>query len=473
MTGNHIPEWALYLRKSKGRAGIARQRTTTTAHVERLGGRVSAEFADTDRTAYRKPGGQQPRRDGFAAMLAMLRATPGLGLAAWHADRLVRNSEDTEELIRVCASGGHLVETRSGGSYDLSTANGRRRFRQDAVDASYEVDHMTERIVAMKAEAVAEGRWLGGRRPFGWQPDKEAPGGLELDEREAAAIARGYRDALARKSMYAVARDWNAAGITTTSGRPWRPTEVRRVLLRSTNAALPPAKWPALVDAGTHRAVAALLADPGRKTTPGPERTHLLSGIALCGLCGGGMVCSTIGPSRGKRAVYRCRASVEGDNGGHVARDAAALDQYVAMLVIERLSRPDARRLLLRESVSQLPRLQADRAALQGQMKASNDLRRNGLLTLAEFAEERADHQEKMTRLDERIAAAEQLDVLAPMVRDPAGTWAAADLGQRRAIVAAVMTVTVGPQAKGRPQGWEKGHPYFDPEAIDIAWNRG
>jgi hypothetical protein len=54
-------------------------------------------------------------------MLAMLRANPGLGVAAWHADRLTRNDEDTAELIRVCAAGDHLVVTQSGGSYDLST----------------------------------------------------------------------------------------------------------------------------------------------------------------------------------------------------------------------------------------------------------------------------------------------------------------------------------------------------------------
>lgn len=473
MTGKIITEWVIYLRKSKGRAGIGRQRTTTTAHIERLGGRIIAEFSDTDRTAYQKVGAARPRRDGFAAMLAMLRATPGLGVAAWHADRLTRNEHDTAELGRVCAEGGHLIVTKSGDSYDMSTASGRKRLRDDASDAQFEVDHNRERVLEMKAEAVAEGRWLGGRRPFGWQPDRDAPGGLVLDEREVAALAQAHRDVLDHKSLYSVMRTWNAAGITTSAGRPWRASEIRRVLLRPSNAAPPPAKWPAIVDAGTHRAVAALLSDPGRKTTPGPERTHLLSGIALCGICGGAMVCSTTGPGRGKRAVYRCRASVEGAS-GHVARDAAALDDYVTRLVIERLSREDAEKLLLKKTASDLPRLQKELATLREQMKAGNDLRRRGLLSAAEFAEERAEHQARLAQLEAAIAAAEAVDVLAPMIRDPAAVWKTRDLGQRRAIIDTLIIIRVFPQPRGRPKGWVPGAPYFDPAIIDrgIEWRR-
>jgi DNA invertase Pin-like site-specific DNA recombinase len=97
-------EYVLYLRKSKGRAGISRQRTVTTAHIEKLGGTVVGEYVDTDRTAYRKVGGDRPAREGFDALLTRLRAAPGLGVAAWHADRLLRSADDTEMLIAVCAT---------------------------------------------------------------------------------------------------------------------------------------------------------------------------------------------------------------------------------------------------------------------------------------------------------------------------------------------------------------------------------
>ena len=469
MPSQDTPEYVLYLRKSKGRAGIGRQRTTTTAHINKLGGRIIAEFVDTDSTAYRKAGGAQPKRDNFTKMIETLRATNGLGVAAWHADRLTRNSEDTERLIEVCSSSVHPIETPSGGGYDLSAANGRRRFRQDAVDANYEVDHGRERTLAAKAEAVAEGRWLGGRRPFGWRPDKKASGGLVLDLTEAAYIAGAHWGVLTGKSLHGIARDWNAAGMTTSTGKRWTPVEVRRVLLRTTNAARPPAKWPPIVDESAHRNVVGLLSRTERRTTTGPERRHLLSGIARCGVCGAGLICSSVGSKRGGRQVYRCRAD---DGGTHVMRAAAALEEFIETLVIGWFSLPETRSLRAVKKDGRLGQLRRQRAAVEEAMRSSNELRRRKLLTDEEFAEERAEHMATLADLDAKIAAAEAVDVVAPMFRDPAKVWEELDLDRRRAVIAALMTITVGPAPKGRPKGWVPGTPYFDGASVAIEWRR-
>jgi site-specific DNA recombinase len=167
-----LDEFFLYLRKSNGRKAVPRQRAITSAYITKLGGRVAGEFTGADSTAFRQIDGEQPERDGFASVLAVLRSRSGLKVAVWHAGRLTRNPGDTGELIRVCAAGGHLVETPTGGSCDLSAANGRKRFRDDADDAAYEVGHGRERVLAARAEVAAGGRWLGGKRLFGWELDK-------------------------------------------------------------------------------------------------------------------------------------------------------------------------------------------------------------------------------------------------------------------------------------------------------------
>lgn len=494
-------EYVTYSRKSNGRKAVPRQKALIALMIQKQGGTVvpGCEFSDRDSTAFAKPGDARPKRDDFDRMLALLSSRTGLRIAAYHADRLLRNSEDTAALIRVCAANGHLIETHAGGVYDLSTANGRRRLRDDASAAEFEVDHNTERVLAAKDETAAAGLWLGGRRPFGWETDpapvdqhgeprldedgEPLKGVLRLRAGEADALRQAHDDVIAGSSLNTIARQWNAAGITGTSGAAWTSREVRRVLLRPRNAGLQlhrgqvagKADAPAIVGEPTWRAVCSVLDDPRRRTTPGPARQHLLSGIARCGTCGGPMVCTTTGPGRGaKRAVYRCRRGAEGAS-GHVARDASTLDAYIIAVVIERLSRTDAAKLLLKQQESELPDLYRRKAAIETAMRASNDLRREGFLTPDEFRDERREHQRQADELDAMIAAAEQVDVLAPMLGDPQKAWETRTLEQKRGIIDTLMTLVVHPQPKGRTKGWTPGAPYFDSAIIKqgIEWKRG
>ena len=268
-------EWLLYLRKSVGYAGIDRQRTSTTDHLASRGGRVVDEFSDADRTAYRDPLAPLPPRPDFDRMIAEMARHPGVGVAAWHADRLGRDPEAAEVLIRACIRGKHLISTTRGGDYDVTTANGRDHLRTDINRAAHEVDHNVERLVEAKIELASLGRFLGGRRPFGWQIDLDVEdddgepvkGILILDEREAGLLAQASADVLAGTSLRSIARRWNAAGVTGTGGGRWTTSSVHKALIRPRNAGLAehhgqvlhgitPA-WPAIVDEDTWRGVTA------------------------------------------------------------------------------------------------------------------------------------------------------------------------------------------------------------------------
>lgn len=68
---------------------------------------------------------------------------------------------------------------------------------------------------------------------------------------------------------------------------------------------------------------------------------HLLSGIALCGVCGARMY-RTLDKKAPDGWVYQCRGLYQGAPRGHVSRSGVRLEEAVTALLIARFSRPDA-----------------------------------------------------------------------------------------------------------------------------------
>lgn len=493
-------EFVLYLRKSKGYVGIDRQRRETTREIDRTGGQVVAEFIDVDTTAYARPG-QRPERDQYTAMLAFLRAdrrTPPLAVGARATDRLNRSTADADELIAVASEGGHIVVTARSGTYDLSTAAGRRRFGHDSVDAAGEVDLMTERILDQKLDAVAQGAWLGGHRPFGFKKD-----GTRHRRREARAIDAAADAVLGGVPVSQVVRDWDDAGFTGTSGGAWCTTTARRVLLHPRNAGLmshhgtvtgraqwlpvlcsekyrPPKGEPLTAEAeeawraeaeDKWRALVALLTDPDRRVTPGPEPRWLGSGLYRCGWPVDGGLCwepMKAGATAGHRPrpIYRCSAVL-----GHVSRSAEVLDDWVSGLVCERLARPDAVALLEGETVD-VSRLRVEKQALTARLGELAEAFAEGEVDALQLKRGTVKLKERIAEIDGRLAAVVHMSALDGIAGRPdaAAVWQSLDLARRRAILAAVVEVTVLPAPRGRPKGHVPGQPYFHPEAIRMEW---
>lgn len=462
---------AVYLRQSQDRGGneygISRQREDVLRLVQGRGWTVAGEYVDNDTSATaRKP------RPAFEDMMAAVDRGDVDVIAARHVDRLVRRLGDLEAVLERCEAHGVAVVTASDG-VDTSTDAGRLVVRILAAVAQGEVERKSARQRSAVAQAAAQGRYVGGRRAFGYEAD-----GVTIRDDEAAAVKAGYEAVLAGESVATIARAWDAAGFTTPQGSRWERSAVRDVLLNARNAGLrrhrpegshreyrrDPASfvvgravWDPIVPEETWRAVVAILTDPGRrKGTPGA--VALLTGVGRCGVCG-----ATVHAGGARRNVraYRCSAAA------HMQRMADPVDEYVEAVMVARLSQPDALAVFAPTVEADTRDLSAEADVLRRRLEDLAVDYADGIMTRQQFrtANERA--RSRLAELEAEIAAAGASDVIAPLVSsgDVAAAWSELSTARRRSVIETLAEVTLYSPGRGRRT--------FDPRTVGIVWRTG
>lgn len=500
--------------------GVERQERQCRTLADRNGDEVVRVFVDDDRSAYSgKP------RPGYNSMLAFLAEGQADGVYALAPTRLYRRLDDGIEFFKLIAERGLYVETVKQGRYDLSTADGRRDALRAAIDAQFESEQIGERVRDAKADAMAQGLYRGGPRPFGFEADGltvralecprcPAPDGFSAEREckacgaaavnspgsEAWHLEKAIDAVTAGESLRSIERTWKDLGVRAperrkrqedgtmgpAEARDWQWAAIRKMLLRPRNAGLIDhdgeivgrASWPPIVDETRWRACVSVLADPDRRTSVTTARTWLGSGLYRCH-CGAPMKMSSSGATKTQaaqgtkaRPTYRCSVDV-----GHATRDARKLDAYVQDLAIERLSRDDAAELLLPPAPTEEPYedLAAQANALRAKLDSIAADYAADLMTRKQMLDATALTRKRLEKLNARMAQRTSGSVLASL---PLGTpeiteqWPGYHLDKQQAIIDALMTVTVNKGRRGRPAGFKPGSTdgYFDPDLIEIDW---
>lgn len=462
---------AVYCRISRDKVGaglgVDRQEKDCRDLAARIGVEIVHVHTDNDISAYSgKP------RPGYQTMLQQIRDGAIDIVLVWHTDRLHRSPIELEEWIGVCEPRSVPVHTVKAGPLDLATPSGRMVARQLGAVARYEVEHAIERQKAAKAQAAADGKWRGGRRPFGYEAD-----GVTLRPTEAAAVINATERVLAGESLHSVARSLNELGVATSTGGDWKPTELRKVLLRARNAGLiehdgevvGEAVWPAIIEPAAWRNLRRLLTSPGRRQPRSNDLIWLGSGVYRCGVCDDGTTMLSASARSGSKAripSYRCRSST------HVTRAARPLDAYVAQHVVQRLSRPDARSLLVpRPNWVDVDALHARRIDVDARLSEAAGLFADGGITAAQLAEATRRLRAEGESLDLQISDATAASPLAGIADavDVGAAWQAIPVSRKKVVIRALMTVTLDRAPRGRPQGW-RGGSYFNRSAVRIDW---
>ncbi len=453
----------IYLRQSLDVAeGIERQRERCRALVQARGWDLAGEYVDNDTSASKKRG----EGTAWATMLDDAVRDRLDVVVAVDVDRLLRNVSD---LVSLTESGAKVLTV--DGEIDLTTADGEFRATMLAGIARFEVRRKSERQVRANEARARQGKRVGGRRPFGYEAD-----GVTVRESEAEAIRAGYAAILAGETISSVVRMWNSQGFTTGQTRqarsghagepsPWQRSTVRRVLLNQRNAGrlvykgevqATPAEWPAIIDEATFEGVRAILTNPSR-VHRGRGAVALLTGYAVCGVCGATV--HSGGSVRAGRRGYRCTKSM-----GHFARLAEPVEDFVESVAVERLSRDDARVLLVRAETVATEDLHAELVGLRERLELVAVEFADGVLTAGQLRAATQRIQARIVELEGRLSDASRVDALGDLVgaADVGEAWGRLSTERKREALRALMRVTLYPPGRGVRT--------FRPESVGIEW---
>ncbi|MGW9447067.1 recombinase family protein [Bacillus mobilis] len=207
----------------------------------------------------------------------------------------------------------------------------------------------------------------------------------------------------------------------------------------------------------------------GKRADRDGAARHLLSGIALCGVCGARMYRATHDRTPGGWA-YQCRGLYQGAPKGHVSRSGERLEAAVVAQVIARFSRPDALDAFRADGAGaeEVRQAHARKAELAAELeRLEEDVAAGEVSARMATARERQ-IEEEMVRLGEMTRPrlveplAEALAAGSPAA--VAATWEGWTLEQRRAALK-VLTERVEVPRMGRGR---KNVPLS--EYVRVAW---
>ena len=318
--------------------GVERQIRDCETVCQFRGWEVAHRYIDNDLSAFKR----KVVRPEFEQMLLDLKNGVIDGIVVYDLDRFARQPRDLERAIEVYEERKPSpVFASVQGDINLQSADGKTMARVMVAFANKSSMDTSRRVERKHLELAYAGRSISGHRPFGWKADR-----ISLDPRESAALRKAVSDVLAGVALSTIATRWNEAGLLTSTGKQWRSTSVRQLLVRPRLVGDKTlhgevlegvrGEWEPILDRDTYDRLQALLATPERRVRVPRRgaRHYLLTGTIRCSVCNGLMMYGNrFKGSKGERHNYVC------SNPEHaMSVSGGPVDELVSDLVLARLA---------------------------------------------------------------------------------------------------------------------------------------
>ena len=444
-----------YGRQSLGKdTSIEQQLESGRKRTANEGWRHHAEYSDrVSASRY-----TTKKRDGWASLLADLERPDVDVLWLWEASRGDRKLSTWAAMLERCRDNNVRIYIETHGTlYDMTNARHMRTLCEDGTDSQYESDKVSTRTKRSADAKAAEGRPHAGAC-YGYVNLHDQRTGKfterVIEPSEAANVTELFARIRQGHSLRSIARDWDARGIRTPSGKRFSSEYLRSLAMNPAYAGLrvhlttaqrradkyslegaTDATWEPIVDRETFYAVRSILTSPARKTTRPGRAVHLLSvsTAARCDVCGGPI-------SAGQRAgwTYFCT------NSGHVRVAESELDEIAERAIIDYLSNEQNYSAFTRKNdAPELARVRGELAQVRSQQADLADaVTKHGKSPVWALAAD-AEYEAAIARLEARereLNAPDELRGLIEPGADVAARWEAAPMSARREVARIVLS---------------------------------
>ncbi|MFE3280692.1 recombinase family protein [Nocardia sp. NPDC059239] len=280
--------------------------------------------------------GASVERPDLQRALAAAKAGAFDVLLVYRVDRFSRNLRDLVTLLDDLDRVGVVFRSATE-PFDTSTPMGRMHVQMLGMFAQFERDTIIDRVTAGMERKAAQGKWKGGKRPYGYRVDKTTHT-LVIDDTEAVVV-RMIFDLYTRKRLgaRAVAAELNARGHRASTGREWTGHHVLRILPNRTylgeltfRDVTVTDTHPALIDTATFDHAQTVLDARGESHAHRAANSsdYLLTGRLRCPRCGRAMVGTRATGRHRTYRYYTCftRARYDSDKCNFTRLDADAVD---------------------------------------------------------------------------------------------------------------------------------------------------
>jgi site-specific DNA recombinase len=259
---------------------LARQRKIIEQFCDQQGYTLAGFAEDVAKSAFHVP---PEKRKAIAAWLE--RPDDFDCIVYWRQDRLVRRAMDFMGLVQWCQLHGKALYSATEGMGDVTQSAGILLGFIKAWQSEGESASTSVRVSASRKELAEQGRYPGGRPPYGFKAVKNTQGAgwvLVPDaDGTARIVAEAAHRAISGEAPNAIIADFNRRGIKAADGGVWKAVVLRKILRN-------PALMSGILTSAEFGQLQLALDERKRnRNVRTLGRDSMLLDLVYCGKCGG------------------------------------------------------------------------------------------------------------------------------------------------------------------------------------------